>query len=131
MGESGSCLLKEMAVLPPRHRIQLSEMEPRICFSSYFPGSWTRDHTFEKPSSRVQGCVVLVTRSHLTLCDAMNCSLLGSSVHGSPGKSTGVGSHSLLQGIFPTQGSNSGLQHCRQILYCLSHQGSPESRTEV
>ena len=43
----------------------------------------------------------------------------------SPGKNTGVGSHFLLQGIFLTQGSNSGLQHCRQILYCLNHQGSP------
>ena len=38
---------------------------------------------------------------------------------------TGVGSHSLLQGIFPTQGSNRGLPHCRQILYHLSHQESP------
>ena len=36
-------------------------------------------------------------------------------------KNTGVGRHSLLQGIFPTQGSNPGLLHCRQILYCLSH----------
>ena len=36
-----------------------------------------------------------------------------------------VGSCSLLQGIFPTQGSNPGLPHCRQILYQLSHQGSP------
>ena len=43
----------------------------------------------------------------------------------SPGKNTGVGSLSLLQGIFPTQGLNSGFPHCRQILYCLSHQGSP------
>ena len=43
----------------------------------------------------------------------------------SPGKNTGVGRHSLLQGIFPTQGSNWGLPCCRQILYCLSHQGSP------
>ena len=42
-----------------------------------------------------------------------------------PGKNTGVGSHSLLQGIFPTQGLNPGLPHCRQILYHLSHQGSP------
>ena len=40
------------------------------------------------------------------------------------GKNTGVGSHSLLQGIFLTQGLNSGLTHCRQILYHLSHQGS-------
>ena len=43
----------------------------------------------------------------------------------SPGKNAGVGSLSLLQGIFPNQGSNPGLLHCRQILYHLSHQGSP------
>ena len=43
----------------------------------------------------------------------------------SPGQSTGVGCHVLLQGIFLTQGSNPGLLHCRQILYQLSHQGSP------
>ena len=43
----------------------------------------------------------------------------------SPGQKTEVGSLSLLQGIFPPQGSNPGLPHCRQILYCLSHQGSP------
>ena len=42
----------------------------------------------------------------------------------SPGKNTGVGSHFLLQGIFLKQGSNSGVLHCRQILYCLNHQGS-------
>ena len=40
-------------------------------------------------------------------------------------KNTGVGSLSLLQRIFPTQESNQGLLHCRQILYQLSHQGSP------
>ena len=40
------------------------------------------------------------------------------------GQHTGVGSLSLFQGIFPTQGSNTGLPHCRQILYQLSHQGS-------
>ena len=41
------------------------------------------------------------------------------------GKSTGVGCHFLLQGIFPTQGSNPGLSHCTQMVYHLSHQGSP------
>ena len=56
----------------------------------------------------------------------MGCSLPGSSVHGdSPGKNTGVCCHALLQGIFPTQGSNPSLPHCGQILYRLSHQGSP------
>ena len=43
----------------------------------------------------------------------------------SPGQNTGVGSHSFLQGIFPTQGSNPGLLHCRWILYQLSHRGHP------
>ena len=42
-----------------------------------------------------------------------------------PGKSTGVGCHFLLQGIFLTQGLKPGLPHCRQTLYRLSHQGSP------
>ena len=41
-----------------------------------------------------------------------------------PGKSTGVGCHFLLQGIFPAQGLHPGLSHCWQSLYCLSHQGS-------
>ena len=41
-----------------------------------------------------------------------------------PAKSTGVGCHFLLQGIFLTQGLNLGLSHCRQTLYPLSHQGS-------
>ena len=44
----------------------------------------------------------------------------------SPGHNTGVGSLSLLKGIFQTQGSNPGLPHCRQVLYQLSHNGSPQ-----
>ena len=43
-----------------------------------------------------------------------------------PGKNTGVGCHFLLQEIFPTQGLNLGLLHCRQTFYHLSHQGSPK-----
>ena len=46
------------------------------------------------------------------------------SLWNSPVQNTGVGSLSLLQGIFQTQGVNPGLLHCRQILYCLSHQAS-------
>ena len=45
----------------------------------------------------------------------------------SPGQNTGVGSHSLLLGIFPTQGLNPGLPRCRWILHQLSHKGSPAS----
>ena len=44
----------------------------------------------------------------------------------SPGQNTRVGSHSILQEIFPTQGSNPGLLHCRKILYQLSYQGSSQ-----
>ena len=62
-----------------------------------------------------------------------SCSVVSASLqpHGlysrwnSPGQNTGVGSLSLFQGIFPTQGSNPGLPHCRWILYQLSHKGSP------
>ena len=49
----------------------------------------------------------------------------GLSPWNSPGKNTGVGSLSLFQSIFPTQGSNPGLPHCRQILYQLSHKRNP------
>ena len=49
----------------------------------------------------------------------------------SPGKNTEVGSHFLLQGIFPTRGLNSDLLHCKQILYYLNHQGSPISEESL
>ena len=62
-----------------------------------------------------------VAQACSTLCDPMDCSPPGSSVHGIPGKNTGVGCHALLQGIFPTQGSNPLLFHLtyigRQVLY--------------
>ena len=68
-----------------------------------------------------------ITQSCLTLCNPMDCSLPGSSVHGDfPGKNTGVGCLALLQGIFLTQRSDPGLPHCRQILYHLNHQGSSQ-----
>ena len=63
---------------------------------------------------------VKVTQLCLTLCYPMDYSLWDS-----PGQNTGMGSLSLLQGIFPTQGLNPNLPHCRQILYQLSHKGSP------
>ena len=62
------------------------------------------------------GVLCLVTQPCPTLCDPMDCSPPGSSVHeDSPGKNTGVSCHALLQGIFPTQGLNPGLPHYRQI----------------
>ena len=49
----------------------------------------------------------------------------------SPGQNARVGSLSILQGIFPTQGSNPGLSHCRRILNQLSYQGSPSQKKET
>ena len=67
---------------------------------------------------------VLSLFSHVRLCDPMDDSLLGSSLHGIFQTRTGAGCHFFLQGIFLSQGLNPGLLHHRQILYCLS-QGSP------
>ena len=68
-----------------------------------------------------------VAQSCLTLCNRIDCSLPGFSVHGdSPGKNTGVSCHAFFQGIFPTQELNSGTLHCRWILYHLGQQGSPK-----
>ena len=64
------------------------------------------------------------SESHSTVSDSLQPHGLYS-LWNSLGQNTGVHSLSLLQGIFPTQGSNPGLPHCRQILYQLSHQGSP------
>ena len=69
----------------------------------------------------------------LLFSESESCSVMSNSLllHGlysswnSPGQKTRVGSLSLLQGIFPAQGSNPGLLHCRRILYQLSHQESP------
>ena len=65
-----------------------------------------------------------VAQSCPTLCDHMDCSYQAPLSMGFLGEGTGVGFHLLLQRIFPTQGSNPGLLHCRQTLYRLSHQGS-------
>ena len=64
------------------------------------------------------------SESHSVVSDSLRPHGLHS-LWNSPGQNTGMGSLSLLQGIFPTQGSNPGLLHYRWILYQLSHQGSP------
>ena len=76
-------------------------------------------------SDKLLLCAVCLLLSCPPLCDPMDCSLPASSVHGDfPDKNIAVGCHFLLPGIFPTQGSNLGLLHCRQILYQQSHWGS-------
>ena len=76
---------------------------------------------------RLAACGISVLQSESESCSVVSDSL---QPHwycpwNPPGQNAGVGSLSLLQGIFLTQGSNPGLLHCRQMLYPLSHQGSP------
>ena len=75
-----------------------------ICFPNFSETQWSESHSVMSNSSWPHGLY---------------------SPWNSPSQNTGVGRHSLLQGIFLTQGSNPGLPHCRWILYQLSHKGSP------
>ena len=113
--------------------------QARISYSPHMKG-WQSTDNLDMPTTAFYGqqlpcpklvstyplCVCLVTQSCLTLCNSMGCSPPGFSAHrDSPGKNTRVGCHALLQGIFPTQGSNPGLPHCRWILCHLSYQRKP------
>ena len=85
----------------------------------------------EKPYIHIYTSIYIYT--YLYISESESHSVVSDSLrpHGlyspwnSPGQNTGVGSLSLFQGIFPTQGSNPVLSHCRWILYQLSHKGSP------
>ena len=98
-----------------------------LCLCSPCPTSASLIPTLFGNVSFSKGCVAcLVSQSCLTLCDTVDCSPPGSSVHRDcPGKNTGVGCRALLQEIFAIQGFILDLLHCRWILYHLSHQGSP------
>ena len=85
---------------------------------------------FKRPKN-LGGCLIWglksakgVSESHLVMSDSLQPHGLYSPWN-SPGENTGVGSFSLLQGIFPTQGLNPRLPYCRWIFYQLSHKGSP------
>ena len=86
--------------------------------------SRTRLKRLSSSSSSMSEWVSEIAQSCPTLCDPVDTRFL------LPwdflGKSTGVGCHFLLQGVFPNQGSNPDLLHCRQTLYHLSHQVSPK-----
>ena len=88
---------------------------------TYIPVTSTPLSSCLHPTPLGLHCAMLNRSLCLTLCKPMDCSPPGDS----PGKNTGVGCHALLQGFFPTQESNPGLSCCKQILYRLSHQGSP------
>ena len=104
-------------------RLHASASAARLLSSTLLDPSLEQDTKWGCVFSKVKG---LVAQSCLTLCKLMNCSPPNSIVHGTlQARILEWGSHSLLQGIFLTQGSNPCLLHCRQILYHLSHQASP------
>ena len=79
-------------------------------------------------SSLLSICMCALSRSVVWLFVTSCAVALQDPIHGdSLGKNTRVGCHTLLQGIVPTQGLNPDFLHCKQILYCLSHQQSPFS----
>ena len=101
-------ILCPMSCLPPAHPHSASSRpeiwEPSLILWLCYSSKWSESHSVMSDSLRPHGLY---------------------SPWNSPGQHTGVGSFSLLQDIFPAQGSIPGLPHCRQILYQLSHQGSP------
>ena len=87
---------------------------------------WFMYHKNWKSTTSSTKWVKSVTESHSVVSDSLWPHGLYSPWN-SPGQNPGVGSLSLLQGIFSTQESNPGLPHCRQILYQLSHREAQES----
>ena len=113
------------------HKIGQRETEPGTVLirglSQPQKGALKRNDSIALPEVKARLC--LVVQWCPALCDPMDCSPPGSSVHGdSPVKNTGVRCHTLCQGLFPTQGLSPGLPHHRWILCHLSHQGSVEAR---
>ena len=123
--------------------LEESKIEKDTCTAMFTASLFTRARIWKQPRYPItdewikklwdmeytmECCAVLclVTQLCLTLFDPMDCGPPGFSVRGdSSGKNTQVGCPALLQEIFPTQGSNPGLPHCRQILHHLRHQESP------
>ena len=123
------------------HKIFQARILEWVAVLSSRGSSWPRDWTHVSTSPALAGkffttsatwetphyyVLCIVAQSCPALCNPMDGSPPGSSTHGdSLDKNTGVGCHAVLQGIFPTQGSNPGIPRCRQILYRLSYQGNP------
>ena len=100
--------IQEWVAIPPPGDLPNTGIEPR------------------SPSLQVDSLPAELSESES--CSVVSDSLWPHELYGplnSPAQNTGLGSLSLLQGIFPIQGLNPGLPHCRRILYHLNHKGSP------
>ena len=105
-----------------------TEMRSYLQNTGQFNKWWSHLDNVQNLGQRDKWVFALVAQSCPTLCDPWTAvhqgGLLCPWVF--PGKDTGMGCHFLLQGIFPTQGSNLGLLHCREILYWLGYKGSSQ-----
>ena len=117
------CLLVFLLSVFPS--IRVFSKESALCIR--LPKYWNFSFSIS-PSNEYSGLISFETESHSVMSDSLRPHGLHS-LWNSPGQNTGVGSLSLLQGIFPTQGSNPGLLHYRWILYQLSHKESPVNCT--
>ena len=98
---------------------------PGLCIAGRFFASWaTREAQEYRSGLPISSPVDLPDPGIEPGSSALQADSLPVSYQGSPGNSE-AGCHVLLEGIFWTQELNPGLLHCRRILYCLSHQGSP------
>ena len=110
---TASSLLNCFSTSPHKNLVAISREPTSVLYTH---------HTYWWSGLSTSCCRWVVSDS----CDPMDCNPPGSSVMGFlSGKNTGVGCHFLLQGTFPTQGSN---LHCRRIPYCLRRQGSKQWR---
>ena len=111
------------------HLVVSSSLQPHGLYSPLnFPGQNTGVGSLSllQEIFPTQGLNPGLQHCRSILCDPMDCSLPGSSVHGIlQARILEWIAIPFFKGIFPTQGSNLDLLHCRQILYCLNHQGSP------
>ena len=137
-GSGGFWLVTPSVTLSLQRELWPPEKEDQVSHVIFLPpeggGAWIPVAMVE-PSvvgrePRVEGHMISLTALSLKVKVAQSCLTL-CGPHGlyspwnSLGHNTGVGSLSFLQGIFPTQGSNPGLPHCRRIFYRLSHKGTP------
>ena len=94
------------------------------CSSSELKRRFSKSFYGLQKNKQIKYSIVLGAQLNPTLCSPVHCTLATLLCPwNSPGKNTGMGSY---EGIFPTQDSNLGLLHCRQILYHLSHQGNKQ-----
>ena len=131
-----SCRLKSVDIYSNGRTKDKSMLFSRCLFSNptwfhknIYP-EWGQSlfRTMVPGSANAQPCFFYLSASSSSVCESESSSVVFDSLppHGlyspwnSPGQNTGVGNLSLFQGIFPTQGLNIGLPHCRQILYQLS-----------